>query len=137
VRLRFADGSTEAADVLVGADGVGSAVRRTLLPDAPIVDTGSRVSYGKTPLDDAARRLVPPAMYEVAVEASRQAETETARRGTRCGSGSSVTCRSHAGLESGRTDLARATDPTAGVLRVTLVDGDRATLCPVRNASIK
>jgi 2-polyprenyl-6-methoxyphenol hydroxylase-like FAD-dependent oxidoreductase len=64
VTLRFADGSTESADVLVGADGVGSAVRRTLLPHAPIVDTGSRVIYGKTPLDDAARRLVPPAMYD-------------------------------------------------------------------------
>jgi len=64
VTLRFADGSTELADVLVGADGVGSAVRHTLLPDAPIVDTGSRVIYGKTPLDEAARRLVPPAMYD-------------------------------------------------------------------------
>ncbi|MEV4216545.1 FAD-dependent monooxygenase [Micromonospora sp. NPDC049662] len=64
VTLRFADGSTEAADVLVGADGVNSVVRRTLLPDAPVVDTGSRVIYGKVPLDDAARRLIPPAMYE-------------------------------------------------------------------------
>jgi 2-polyprenyl-6-methoxyphenol hydroxylase-like FAD-dependent oxidoreductase len=62
VTLRFVDGSTESADVLVGADGVGSAVRRTLLPEARIVDTGSRVIYGKTPLDDSARRLVPPAM---------------------------------------------------------------------------
>ena len=64
VTLRFADGSTARADLLVGADGVRSAVRRTLLPDAPIVDTGSRVIYGKTPLDDVARRLVPSAMYD-------------------------------------------------------------------------
>ena len=64
VTLRFPDGSTEAADVLVGADGVGSVVRRTLLPGAPIVDTGTRVIYGKTPLDGAARRLVPPAMRD-------------------------------------------------------------------------
>lgn len=64
VTLRFADGSTEFADVLVGADGVGSAVRRALLPSAPLVDTGSRVIYGKTPLDGAARRLVPPALYD-------------------------------------------------------------------------
>src|SRR5205814_2480454 len=26
--------------------------------------TGTRVIYGKTPLDDAVRRLVPPAMYD-------------------------------------------------------------------------
>jgi 2-polyprenyl-6-methoxyphenol hydroxylase-like FAD-dependent oxidoreductase len=64
VTLRFADGTTERADVLVGADGVGSVVRRTLLPDARIVDTGSRVIYGRTPLDAAARRLVPPAVYD-------------------------------------------------------------------------
>ena len=64
VTLRFADDSTERADVLVGADGVHSAVRRALLPGAPLVDTGSRVIYGTTPLDDAARRLVPPALYD-------------------------------------------------------------------------
>jgi len=64
VTLRFTDGSTVRADVLVGADGVNSAVRRTLLPGASIVDTGARVIYGRTPLDDAVRRLVPPAMHD-------------------------------------------------------------------------
>ncbi|HEX5204984.1 MAG TPA: FAD-dependent monooxygenase, partial [Actinoplanes sp.] len=47
---------------LVGADGVGSAVRRVRLPDARLGDTGTSVIYGKTPLDDATRRLVPPAL---------------------------------------------------------------------------
>ncbi|MEU8088685.1 FAD-dependent monooxygenase [Micromonospora sp. NPDC049101] len=64
VTLRFADGSTTRADVLVGADGVGSAVRRVLLPHARQVDTGTRIIYGKTPLDDAARQLVPSALYD-------------------------------------------------------------------------
>jgi 2-polyprenyl-6-methoxyphenol hydroxylase-like FAD-dependent oxidoreductase len=64
IRLRFADGSSERAEVLVGADGVSSAVRRTMLPEALVVDTGTRVIYGKTFLDDAARRLVPAAMYD-------------------------------------------------------------------------
>jgi 2-polyprenyl-6-methoxyphenol hydroxylase-like FAD-dependent oxidoreductase len=64
VILHFADGSTTRADVLIGADGVGSAVRRLLLPHAQQVDTGIRVIYGKTPLDEAARQLVPPAMYD-------------------------------------------------------------------------
>ncbi|MCU7726301.1 FAD-dependent monooxygenase [Actinoplanes sp. KI2] len=63
VTLRFADGSAERADVLVGADGVGSVVRRALLPEARLVDTGARVIYGKTLLDGAARRLVPAAMH--------------------------------------------------------------------------
>ncbi|MFD0575876.1 FAD-dependent monooxygenase [Dactylosporangium darangshiense] len=60
VTLRFADGSTGRADVLVGADGVNSAVRRTLLPGASIVDTGARVIYGRTPLGDAVRRSSRP-----------------------------------------------------------------------------
>ena len=59
VTLHFADGSVERADVLVGADGVNSAVRRKLLPNASVVDTGSRIIYGKTPLDDEARRIMP------------------------------------------------------------------------------
>ncbi|GAA3455116.1 FAD-dependent oxidoreductase [Dactylosporangium matsuzakiense] len=48
VRLHFADGSSAEADVVVGADGVGSAVRRRRLPDARVVDTGARCVYGKT-----------------------------------------------------------------------------------------
>jgi 2-polyprenyl-6-methoxyphenol hydroxylase-like FAD-dependent oxidoreductase len=50
VRLRFADRGSAEADVLVGADGVGSVVRRQYLPGASPADTGSRCIYGKTPL---------------------------------------------------------------------------------------
>ncbi|MGC4878450.1 FAD-dependent oxidoreductase [Micromonospora sp. DT43] len=64
VTLRFTDGSTTRADVLVGADGVSSTVRRVLLPHAEQVDTGTRIIYGRTPLDDAARRLIPSALYD-------------------------------------------------------------------------
>jgi 2-polyprenyl-6-methoxyphenol hydroxylase-like FAD-dependent oxidoreductase len=64
VTLRFVDGSSERADVLVGADGVNSAVCRTMLPGATTVDTGSRIIYGRTPLDAGARSLVPPAMHD-------------------------------------------------------------------------
>jgi 2-polyprenyl-6-methoxyphenol hydroxylase-like FAD-dependent oxidoreductase len=50
VRVWFADGRTDTADVLVGADGVGSAVRRWYLPDVRVVDTGRRMIMGATPL---------------------------------------------------------------------------------------
>jgi 2-polyprenyl-6-methoxyphenol hydroxylase-like FAD-dependent oxidoreductase len=64
VRLRFADGTDADADVLVGADGVNSVVRRAYLPDADVVDSGSRCIYGKTPLTAEALALVPPSLFD-------------------------------------------------------------------------
>ncbi|HEY0500327.1 MAG TPA: NAD(P)/FAD-dependent oxidoreductase [Kutzneria sp.] len=50
VRAWFADGSVVTGDVLVGADGIGSAVRRQRLPHAEVVDSGRRMLMGATPL---------------------------------------------------------------------------------------
>ncbi|ALG14965.1 FAD-dependent oxidoreductase [Kibdelosporangium phytohabitans] len=50
VRAWFADGSTDTADVLVGADGIGSAVRSQYLPHVQVIDTGKRMLMGATPL---------------------------------------------------------------------------------------
>ncbi|MEU4522176.1 NAD(P)/FAD-dependent oxidoreductase [Amycolatopsis sp. NPDC024027] len=50
VRAFFADGGTDTGDVLVGADGIGSAVRRRYLPDVRVADTGRRMVMGATPL---------------------------------------------------------------------------------------
>lgn len=50
VRVHFADGRTATGDVLVAADGIGSAIREHLLPQVEVLDTGVRAITGKTPL---------------------------------------------------------------------------------------
>jgi 2-polyprenyl-6-methoxyphenol hydroxylase-like FAD-dependent oxidoreductase len=61
LELRFADGHLATADVLVGADGVGSTVRAQLLPEFDVVDIGVRCLYGRLPLAEVDRDLLPPA----------------------------------------------------------------------------
>lgn len=50
VEARFAHGDPVVADLLVGADGVGSAVRAVLSPRTTPTDTGVRFVIGRTPL---------------------------------------------------------------------------------------
>lgn len=63
VSARFADGSTATGDVLVGADGASSRVRRQYLPHAEVVDTGILAVAGKVPLADV-RELLPEALFQ-------------------------------------------------------------------------
>ncbi|MFI1368334.1 FAD-dependent oxidoreductase [Streptomyces griseochromogenes] len=61
VTAHFADGTSASGDVLIGADGVNSAVRKQYLPKAQVVDAGLRLLYGKVPFaSDEARVSVPP-----------------------------------------------------------------------------
>ncbi|MFC4533189.1 FAD-dependent oxidoreductase [Sphaerisporangium dianthi] len=64
VRARFADGTSAVGDLLVGADGIGSRVRRELLPHARVEDLGTRCVYGRTLLDDRVAALLPPRLAE-------------------------------------------------------------------------
>ncbi len=63
VRAHFGNGECAEADVVVGADGVGSAVRAQLLPAAEPIESGALVC-GKTPLTDTTRPLLPAAVRE-------------------------------------------------------------------------
>jgi 2-polyprenyl-6-methoxyphenol hydroxylase-like FAD-dependent oxidoreductase len=64
VTIQFSDGSSAAADVLVGADGIGSPVRRRYLPHALVEDTGLVCLYGRTPLTGQTRPLLPAAVRD-------------------------------------------------------------------------
>lgn len=59
VHAHFADGTTVSGDLLVGADGMGSTVRRQLLPDIQIEDLGVHGAIGRTPLTERFGELVP------------------------------------------------------------------------------
>ena len=64
VRLHFAGGRQAEADLLVGADGVGSAVRRQYLPAATPADTGKRCVYGTIPLGPGEADRLPSALRD-------------------------------------------------------------------------
>jgi 2-polyprenyl-6-methoxyphenol hydroxylase-like FAD-dependent oxidoreductase len=59
VRVRFAEGGSDEGDLLVGADGSGSAVRAQLLPHATVRDLGLRCLYGRMPIDETTDPLIP------------------------------------------------------------------------------
>jgi 2-polyprenyl-6-methoxyphenol hydroxylase-like FAD-dependent oxidoreductase len=58
----FADGSKAGGDVLVGADGVTSRLRRQFLPQARDVDTQGVGIGGKLPLSRATEAWLPPCL---------------------------------------------------------------------------
>jgi 2-polyprenyl-6-methoxyphenol hydroxylase-like FAD-dependent oxidoreductase len=60
VAALFADGGSVEGDVLVGADGAASAIRKQLLPHARVVDSGVGGIAGKVYLDDALRQHIGP-----------------------------------------------------------------------------
>lgn len=60
VTARFADGTSASADVLVGADGARSKVRRQLLPHARLENTGIVSIAAKVPMTEDNRALLPP-----------------------------------------------------------------------------
>jgi 2-polyprenyl-6-methoxyphenol hydroxylase-like FAD-dependent oxidoreductase len=63
VRAVFADGTTALADLLVGADGTDSAVRRQLVPDA-VVDELACSVYGRTPIGPDTLSWLPDVLTE-------------------------------------------------------------------------
>ncbi|BCY10687.1 NAD(P)/FAD-dependent oxidoreductase [Actinoplanes sp. L3-i22] len=59
VRVRFAEGGADEGDLLVGADGVGSAVREQLIPGHGPRDLGLTCVYGRMPINAETEPLIP------------------------------------------------------------------------------
>jgi 2-polyprenyl-6-methoxyphenol hydroxylase-like FAD-dependent oxidoreductase len=66
VTATLADGRTARGDVLVGADGIRSAVRAQRLPEVPIIPTGVQGIgvYGRVPLTGELRAILPASLMD-------------------------------------------------------------------------
>jgi 2-polyprenyl-6-methoxyphenol hydroxylase-like FAD-dependent oxidoreductase len=60
----FDDGTHATADLLVGADGARSRVRRQLLPEARLDNTGIVSIAAKVPMSEVSRALLPPKVLD-------------------------------------------------------------------------
>ncbi|SOE95361.1 2-polyprenyl-6-methoxyphenol hydroxylase [Burkholderia sp. D7] len=60
----FDDGTQATADLLIGADGARSKVRRQLLPEARLDNTGIVSIAAKVPMSEASRALLPPKVLD-------------------------------------------------------------------------
>jgi 2-polyprenyl-6-methoxyphenol hydroxylase-like FAD-dependent oxidoreductase len=66
VRLLFEDGTSAEGDVLVGADGIRSAIRRQRLPEVGVIDGGVRGIgvFGRSPLTPEVLEALPPLLLQ-------------------------------------------------------------------------
>ena len=66
--LSLSDRSVATGDVLVAADGVGSAIRRQMMPEIPIIPApvGSLGLFGRSPLTDEVQAQMPAAIWNAA-----------------------------------------------------------------------
>ncbi|MGC4847254.1 FAD-dependent oxidoreductase [Micromonospora sp. DT15] len=66
-RLLFSDGGAAAASVVVGADGVGSALRAQIMPDANPANSPMAGIYGRSPLWRNGESIIPEALHSSGV----------------------------------------------------------------------
>jgi len=65
VVARFEDGTSATGDVLIGADGIRSIVRKKRAPQLTVMDAGVQAIYGRVPYDLASKVLPAEALEDI------------------------------------------------------------------------
>lgn len=65
VTAHFENGMSEQGDILIGADGAGSAVRKLRAPEAKFMDSGARAIYGRIRIEEARNTLTALCLADV------------------------------------------------------------------------
>ncbi|KAI1379376.1 FAD/NAD(P)-binding domain-containing protein [Hypoxylon crocopeplum] len=76
VQVRFTDGSVVRGQLLVGADGVKSRVRKQLQPDRKLLDLERWVLWGRTPLTDDLKKKLPQDLLSWCMYHDREANVQ-------------------------------------------------------------
>jgi 2-polyprenyl-6-methoxyphenol hydroxylase-like FAD-dependent oxidoreductase len=65
VTVHLSNGTDDQADLLIGADGINSAVRAQLLPHAEVIDLGARHIAAKIPLTATTKCTIPDELHSI------------------------------------------------------------------------
>lgn len=72
IKIHFEDGTTEECDLLIGADGATSKVKKQLIPEAKVVETDLAVIYFKIPYTPDTKDLLPTISHSMVVSYFKQ-----------------------------------------------------------------
>ncbi|WP_411347001.1 FAD-dependent oxidoreductase [Paenibacillus sp. WLX2291] len=75
VQVQLQDGTIVNGDLLIGADGINSVIRKQLLPDIDVIDTGTRALYSKLKLNEKLATSLPDVFFDGLTSASDDAGT--------------------------------------------------------------
>lgn len=76
VRVQFTDGSVVHGQLLVGADGIMSRVRRQFQPNRRLLDLERWIVWGRTPLTEELKRDIPEDMLSWCMYADKEANVQ-------------------------------------------------------------
>ncbi|KAI1084577.1 FAD/NAD(P)-binding domain-containing protein [Whalleya microplaca] len=76
VQVKFTDGSVVHGQLLVGADGIKSRVRRQLQPDRKLLDLERWIMWGRTPFTEHLKKIMPQELMSWCMYVDKEANVQ-------------------------------------------------------------